>query len=111
MKKNIIATIILFAFVSLFSLQVSAQKKDYIPEKGYWVLVSNTHQKKIVTVQFYSDDHKLMYQETLQNAGLNVERKKVRRQLYSALKETYQIWAATNTVPSAKDIIARRIKN
>lgn len=111
MKKNILATIILFALATFSGLQLAAQKiKNDDTVKGHWQLVSNIHQKKVVTVQFYTDDNTLMYQETLSNVRLNIERKKVQRKLNDALKESYQIWATTHAEPQAKDLIAKRIK-
>src|SRR4051812_43625406 len=109
MKKNIFTAIILVFFITLTGAKLSAQKKtDYIPEKGHWQLVSNIHEKKVITVQFYSAEGDLMYEETVTNRKLNVNRKEVRRQLYYALQEAYEAWAATHVQVQTKDLIAKR---
>jgi hypothetical protein len=108
MKKIYLPAILLIFVLSFAGLSSSAQKKtNYIPQQGYWQLVSNVHNKGVVTVQFYSEDNELMYQETVNNR-MNVNRRKVRRQLYLALQEAYGVYAATHAMPVAKDLIAKR---
>jgi hypothetical protein len=94
MKKTL-ATVCITALMMIFSISAFAQKKQsWIPEKGHWMLVSNVHDRKTITVQFYNDDNALIYQETLTNVKMNPNRKKVRRQLCLALDEAYDKWAA-----------------
>ena len=109
MKKSIIPAIIFSLLISLCSLKSSAQKKiKYNPDKGFWVLISNVHQKKVVTVQFYSNENKLIYQEMVTNVKLDINRRKVRHKLYRALNEAYRIWEVTHTVCQAKYLVAKR---
>lgn len=109
MKKNIPATIILLVALTFSGLNSFAQKTtSNEPVKGYWMLVSNVHQKNLVTVQFYTDDNTLMYHETL-NKKLNIERSRVRSKLNDALKESYQNWVANHVAPVEKDLIAKRL--
>jgi hypothetical protein len=106
MKKNIIALLVALFYLT-FSSPLSAQKQKYVPEKGHWQLVSNIHDKKTVTVQFYTDQGIKMYEETVSNTRMNVARKKVRRQLYYALKEAYSEWTK-NALVSSTHLIAKR---
>ena len=107
MKKKFLATAF-FGLVLFCSLQSFAQKKqNYIPEKGYWQLVTNIHDKKTVTVQFYEEGGAMIYKETLTNARMNPSHKKVRRQLYYALKDAYQQWTLNRQI-TATDLIAKR---
>ena len=106
--KKILATTVLTCLVTIISISCSAQKqKSWVPEKGHWMLVSNVHDKKTVTVQFYNDDNTLIYEEQLTNTKLNPNRKKVRRQLCLALDEAYNKWAA-NVQIGSNDLIAKR---
>lgn len=108
MKKKIIlmASVLL---LSTICLEAVAQKKnDYVPEKGFWQLISNKHDKKTVTVQFYNEDKVLMYEETL-HARLNVNRKKTRRELCEALSEAYKSWSFNHARPEATNLIAKRM--
>src|SRR5689334_25296574 len=106
MKKNFLTTAFL-SLVLIFSLQSFAQKKqNYIPEKGHWLLVSNIHDKKTVTVQFYEDGGSMIYEETLKQR-MNPSRQKVRRQLYFALQDAYKQWTLNRQV-TATDLIAKR---
>ena len=107
MKKNII-TLLVISFYLALSTPLSAQKQNkYVPEKGHWQLVSNIHDKKTVTVQFYTNDGIKIYEETLTNVKMNVSRKKVRKQLYYALKEAYGEWIQ-NALVSSNNLIAKR---
>jgi hypothetical protein len=107
MKKNLIAAFIVSLFIFLNTACSAQKKSSYIPEKGYWVLVSNKHDKKNVTVQFYTNDNTMIYEETLHNTRLNANRKKLRMQLCAALTEAYDQWAAHVQVRS-NDLIAKR---
>lgn len=105
MKKNFFG---LLALTLLCSFQMLAQKKqNYIPEKGHWQLVSNIHDKKTVTVQFYEEGGTMIYEETLKHARMNPSRTKVRRQLYFALQDAYKQWSLNRQV-TATDLIAKR---
>src|SRR5881275_2610294 len=107
MKKNTITTIILATFIFCASQGFAQKKQNYIPERGHWQLVSNIHDKKTVTVQFYEDGGAMIYEETLKNTKMNADRKKIRRQLYFALKDAYQQWTLNRQVTST-DLIAKR---
>jgi hypothetical protein len=106
MKKNIIALLVTLFYLT-YSSSLSAQKQKYVPEKGHWQLVSNIRDKKTVTVQFYTNEGIKMYEETLNNVRMNVSRKKVRKQLYYALKEAYGEWMQ-NALVSSTHLIAKR---
>ncbi|MFL5742195.1 MAG: hypothetical protein ACJ75B_18370 [Flavisolibacter sp.] len=107
MKQQIIS-LVCAALFSTICMQTKAQKRaDYVPEKGFWEIISNKHDKNLVTVQFYNEEKVMMYQETL-HSKLNVNRKKIRHQLYDALNEAYQTWTLTHNSPVATNLIAKR---
>ena len=104
MKHKIIFPTILILFLSGYG--AFAQQKNEPEVKGFWQLVSNISDKKTVTVQFYTSEGQLMYQETLHNVKLKAERKKVQRKLNEALKETYQAWTMNHNF-EATDLVAK----
>jgi hypothetical protein len=107
MKKKLLNALALPLFI-FFASQTHAQSKtNFIPEKGYWQLVSNIHDGKTVTVKFYSEQNELIYEETILNTRINPDRKKVRKQLYYALQDAYKQWAFNKQVSSA-NLVARR---
>jgi len=107
MKKNIITAVFLCSFIFCTAQSFAQKKQNYIPEKGHWQLVSNIHNKKTVTVQFYEEGGTLIYEETLTNTRMNPDRKKVRRRLYLALQDAYQQWSLNRQV-TTNDLIAKR---
>jgi hypothetical protein len=107
MKKNLVALAIVMLFLFFTNSVFAQEKQNYIPEKGYWQLVSNLQDKKTVTVRFYTDQNEMIYEETLNNTKMNPNRKKVRRQLYYALQDAYSQWTIAQKITSS-DLIAKR---
>ncbi|WPU95382.1 hypothetical protein SNE25_07580 [Mucilaginibacter sabulilitoris] len=83
MKKIIITALILVS-----ALCGWAQNKVEA-NHGYWVVESNVNKPKIQTIRFYSDDAKLLYEETV-NTGLNLKRKKVQLALNQISNKLYE---------------------
>ena len=67
-------TIMLTALILISAVCSQAQTK--VPTHGFWVVESNVNQPKVQTIRFYTDDAKLIYEETI-NAKLNLKREKV----------------------------------
>jgi hypothetical protein len=68
---------------------VCSQAQTKAPTHGFWVVESNVNQPKIQTIRFYTDDAKLIYEETV-NAKLNLKREKTKlalNQLSNKLNE------------------------
>ncbi|MBB6127979.1 hypothetical protein [Mucilaginibacter lappiensis] len=80
-------TIMLTALILISAVCSQAQTKT--PGYGFWVVESNPSQPKVQTIRFYTDDSKLIYEETI-NARLNLKREKTKlalNQLSSKLNE------------------------
>ena len=81
-------TIMLTALILISAVCSQAQTK--VPANGFWVVESNANQPKVQTIRFYTDDAKLIYEETI-NAKLNLKREKVQlalTQLANKLNES-----------------------
>ncbi|MFT3823946.1 MAG: hypothetical protein QM731_08495 [Chitinophagaceae bacterium] len=75
-KKKFFAGILLTGLL-LLSAQGKTQKiPPYIPDNGFWVIVTNIKVKKEATVQYYNDDKELIYEEKIVGRRLNLKRKK-----------------------------------
>ena len=103
---------IIFAFALtigvLISASADAQQSDSTPDSCSWQLVSNKHDKSKLTVQFYTGEGILMYEETLYNTKLNLNRKKTVRHLNAVLHRVYNNWVMNNL--NERDLIAKRIR-
>lgn len=91
MKKYPAFMLILFA-ITVSSINVSAQKKNTIPDNGFWELVSNIHVKKTTLVQYYTNDGNLIYEEKITGVKLNPERRKTLMRLKEGLEEAMIAW-------------------
>lgn len=60
---------------------------------GYWVTESNPGLKTATTVRFYTEEHQLIYEETIDKVRLNIDRKKVVKRLNKALRLAMNDWA------------------
>lgn len=109
MKKYLLVISVIF-FLSLFSATTFAQKKSYVPEKGYWVLVSNVHEKNNTTVRFYDDGSNLMYEEKVTGVKLNINRRKTLKHLKSALEKTMLAWNGSKEIKYNSGLLAGIIK-
>ncbi|SDP97665.1 hypothetical protein SAMN05428975_4463 [Mucilaginibacter sp. OK268] len=69
-------TIMLTALILISAVCSQAQIKTPATH-GFWVVESNANQPKIQIIRFYTDDAKLIYEETI-NAKLNLKREKTK---------------------------------
>ncbi len=76
MKKYSIA---LLTIAALLILSESAYPQSEIdkPKQGYWVLVSNIHDRKNSTVQYYLNNSNLIYEDKMVSRRFNIKRKKI----------------------------------
>ena len=69
-------TIMITALILISAVCCQAQNKAQA-DSVFWVVESNINQPKVQTIRFYTDDAKLLYEETI-NTKLNLKREKVK---------------------------------
>jgi len=108
MKRKLNLRHLLFLFVLLMpALAVHAQAKlNDLPEKGFYVLISNKDSVNATTVQFYNDEEQLIYEEKVHGKKLNLSRKKVRLSLNSCLSKALLAWNYKKEVLLDKNWVA-----
>ncbi len=87
MKKIFVLGIVVqVACFILLGFTANAQNnKSVDSQKGFWVIVSNTHVKKEATIQFYNDEKKLIYEEKITGKKLKLNKRKTIRCLEEGL--------------------------
>ena len=81
-------TIMITALILMNAICSQAQNK--VPAShGFWVVEHNINKPKVQTVRFYSDDSKLLYEETV-NTKLNLKREKVQLALNQISNTLYE---------------------
>lgn len=81
-------TIMITALILISGICSQAQNK--VPAShGFWVVERNINKPKVQTVRFYSDDSKLLYEETV-NTKLNLKREKVQLALNQISNKLYE---------------------
>ena len=105
-SKMIVAILAL----SIISNSVYSQKKSYIPEEGFWVLVSNVHEQKITTVQFYTNDRRLIYEEKVTGVKFKLNRRKTLLHLKEALGKAITAWNEKGEMLRDKNWVSMLVK-
>ena len=98
--KRAMKTIMLTALILISAVCSQAQIKAPA-NHGFWVVESNINQPKVQTIRFYTDDAKLIYEETI-NAKLNLKREKTKL----ALNELSNKLNENRDYPENKKLIA-----
>lgn len=81
----------LLVFASMFAT-AQKNKKDCMPEGGFWVVESNIKTPKESIVFFYTTGQALIYKEVVSGRRLNVNRKKIVRNLNAVLLQSITAW-------------------
>lgn len=101
LRLAVIAALLLTAS---FATQAQTQKEPFVPRQGFWVVETPPKSRQCV-VRFYTDDQKLIYQETV-NRCLNIARRQTKRQLNVALEQAMFVWNATHQIPTDRQWVA-----
>jgi len=108
MKSTMHAALLAVSLL-LLNATTHAQSKAQT-DHGNWQLVSRNCSPSKLTVQFFSNDGSLMYEETLYNVKLNIERRKTVRRLNEVLKQVHETWVKNKIPLNQRDIIAKMLK-
>lgn len=119
MKKYCIALLITISFLPL-SHAVSAQENEvnstpatprWVSEKGYWVMETNKNKPGKCIVYFYTNDHELVYKETMEGVSLNPEKRKIKMHLKRALENCIADWEKQRRPRENEGLVIRRFRN
>ncbi|UFH54929.1 hypothetical protein [Spirosoma sp. KNUC1025] len=87
-----------------FTAQAQSKKESLAPREGFWVIETMPKSRQC-TVRFYTDDQKLIYEETVSRT-LKITRPQTKRQLNAALDQAMFVWNATHKVPVDRQWVA-----
>ena len=104
--RSAITAIMLLA--ASFGTQAQSKNSPPVARDGFWV-IETTPKSHQCTVRFYTNEQKLIYQETM-NRSLNIDRKQTRLQLNVALEQAMFVWNATHKVPTDRQWVAVRFE-
>ncbi|GAB4014761.1 hypothetical protein [Spirosoma koreense] len=99
-----LAAIALLFTAASFSARAQAKPDPIVSREGFWVIESQPKSREC-TVRFYTDDRKLIYEETV-SRKLNIARRQTKRQLNMALEQAMFVWNATHQVPTDRQWVA-----
>ncbi|GAB2515385.1 hypothetical protein [Spirosoma aerophilum] len=102
-QRRLSLTALLFLSI-LFTTQAQKRNDIDIPRDGFWV-VETTPKSRQCTVRFYTNDQRLIYQETV-NQPININRQQTKRQLNSALEQAMFVWNATHQLPADRQWVS-----
>ena len=113
MKSKFLKVAIAFvASVQLSISDVKAQSRAAcVPKDGYWILVSNLHVKKVTTVQFYTNENQLIYEEVVRDQKMDLKRLKTLRCLKKGLDAALVAWNFQKQALYNKDWVAANLRH
>jgi hypothetical protein len=105
-KLNLRHLLLLIVLCITASETYAQSRQHYLPENGFYVLVSNKNNKYDTLVQFYTDDQQLIYEETVHAKNFNLNKKKVLRCLNFCLTKALLAWNYKKEVLRDKNWLA-----
>jgi hypothetical protein len=99
-----------FALLFASSLSVNAQIKNSEKDsKGFWVVESNIHTPKHCIVYFYNEEKELIYKESVTGKRININRKKVCRELNTVLEQSLLSWEKEKVLKENQQWLAAKL--
>ena len=103
-----LAITVLIILAASFGTQAQSKNSQPVARDGFWV-IETTPKSHQCTVRFYTNEQKLIYQETV-NRSLNIARRQTKQQLNVALEQAMFVWNATHKVPTDRQWVAVRFE-
>ena len=100
--RSVLATALLI--VGSFAASAQSKKEPIIARDGFWVIETPPKSRQC-TVRFYTNDQKLIYEETM-NRRLNIARRQTKQQLNLALNQALFVWNNTHQIPADRQWVA-----
>lgn len=72
--------------------EVAQKVPRWVPAEGYWVVSNNLNQPKQCTIFFYTNQHELIYKESIAGVKLNLQSRKVKMRLKKVLDKSLLAW-------------------
>jgi hypothetical protein len=98
------AVVAIVCLVASLSAQAQTITNSLAPREGFWVVESQPKSRNCL-VRFYTNDQKLIYEETV-HCKLNIARTHTKRQLNVALERAMFVWNATHQIPTDRQWVA-----
>ena len=106
----------LFLFLILFvllhtivSAQASGKAPKWLSGKGFWNMESNIKSPRTCTIYFYNNSNELVYKETITGKRININRKKIRKDLEAVLVQAVTAWEKKNVYRENEALVAQRL--
>lgn len=104
-----IRTALLLVAATVFTAPLMAQ--DWVPEKGYWeVITQETHLRR-ATVRFYDLESHLLYEEKVQGMRIDLRNRKTCLRLNKILLTALAAWKENRPMRKDEGIVAMNRKN
>ncbi|GAB2564611.1 hypothetical protein [Spirosoma areae] len=98
------ALICILLAASSLTAYAQTERDRLTPSEGFWVVESSPKSRQC-TVRFYTNEKKLIYEETV-NRALKLTRRQTKQQLNIALERAMFVWNATHQIPTDRQWVA-----
>lgn len=82
----------------------------WIPENGYWEVITTLNQPKMATVRFFDLDRYLVYEEQITGIVLDLHKRSVCRRLNRSLQAALAAWGKNKQLITNRGIVAMNMR-
>jgi len=112
MKKQLLVTLLLGLGIqaAIFAQNKPRNAPEWVSEKGWWVVESNTHAPKQHIVYFYNNDGVLVYQENIEGLRINPTKKATRMLLKQVLESAVLTWDKEHQLKENEALVVNSLR-
>jgi hypothetical protein len=112
MKKQLLVTLLLSFGIqaAIFAQDKPRNTPEWVSEKGWWVVESNTHTPKQHIVYFYNNDGVLVYKEKIDGLRINPSKKITKMQLKQVLETTVLAWEKQHQLKENEALVVNSLR-
>ena len=108
--KNGTAFIIMLLFIAAAVNAQTGKTAPWGSHKGYWVVEGNINSPLQHTIRFYTNTDVLVYTETVSNAKLDPEKRKIKMKLKQVLETAVLFWEKNKQPAADMNYVAAMLK-
>jgi hypothetical protein len=109
--KSLLKILSVLVVLAIVHLPATAQDEAlnkiprWTPDEGYWVAQTNVNEPQQCTIFFYTDNHELIYKETIEGVKLDLQTRRVKMRLKKVLATSLQAWHEQKQVKENEGLV------
>ena len=111
MKKTFLITLItILSFFSVTAFAQTDKAPKWVPQSGYWVVETNTHDQKSSIIYFYNNNDEMVYKEKVEGMVIRTKKRSVKMNLKKVLDRSVLAYNTKHKAGENEMLVANLIK-